>query len=250
MMKKAIGIIVLALSLVSLCALTGCGREDGLPISPPVTPHTDERLIAHLYDGYEISETDWYMPDDFGIPLESGEMWHQTQLKSAATEAEAYNEVVSFGLMQNPASYTAVYIGENNYYYQYKLAYESAYSGYTYTYRVIVYKDSVKSCSFNNKTGYTLKIRDLTAATVTDLLDLETFFYCDRWLSATAGSRELIETTGTFVYTWYLSYISYGDWGVSDTAYLEKRTFVVDKTTGLIVTLPAETVKTVTLPDE
>ncbi len=197
---------------------------------------SDGRLINHYLQKDESVIPDFYEPDDFGVKPEQGETWHEISSNSVCTADAAKNEVNDFAFKQKPASHTVDYIGENNYYYEFRLRYtlgktpESA----VYTVRVIVYKDSAKYCGFSSQTGYFAEICALNRSSVLELLDLEVFLH---YGAGNTVYRELTETGGEYIYTLYRIGGGSGDWNVNDRVTLEKITLAVNKKTGAYKTM-------------
>lgn len=200
---------------------------------------SDERLINHYLQKDEFVIPDYYEPDDFGVRPEQGETWHEISSNSVCTADAAKDEADAFALKQKPASHTVDYIGENKYYYEFRLRYilgkttESA----VYTVRVIVYKDSAKYCGFSSQTGYFAEIRALDRSSVLELLDLEVFLH---YGVRNTLYRELTETGGEYIYTLYRIGGGSGDWGVNDRVTLEKITLAVNKKTGAYKTIKSK----------
>ena len=212
---------------------------------------TDERLIEEAYGGTKVSVPDFYLPDDFGVEFEYGEYWPHVWLNSVSTADEAEEEAELFVLAQTPASYTIDYIGENEYYYQFKVKY--SYQNprpVTFIARIIVYKLSARYLTFDSQNGYYSEIRALDRNSVFELLDLETFLYHNPWRSARVIYRDLNETSGEYVYTYYRTSITRGDLGSPDVAHLEKVEIKINKITGEGILNPeSQTLKTVVIPN-
>ena len=205
---------------------------------------TDEQLINLVYKEDKIAVADFYTPDDFGVALKEKEWWHEITLNPISTFADAEKEVTSFVFMQNPGSHTIDYIGENDFYYEFRVEYINRsweeylkYHGksleeYTYTSRIIVYKESVKYCAFNSQTGYYFEIRDLDKDSVKNLLDLDAFLCNHQFHSANIIYRDFVETDNEYIYTYYRTFITGNDWNVNCKAVLEKMETSVNKKTG------------------
>jgi hypothetical protein len=98
------------------------GGANGGEISE-VENMTDEQLIRTLNNKDKFPIPGFCKPDDFGVELQDTERWHEIAFNSVSTIHEAEQEVELFALKQNPASYAIDYIGENDYYYEFKLMY-------------------------------------------------------------------------------------------------------------------------------
>jgi hypothetical protein len=195
---------------------------------------TGEQLIKEVYKDNKFDVSGFHMPDDFGAGLKDGESWHHLKINSASSATAAENEVKSFVSAQNPGKYAADYIGENAYYYQFRLEYARKLDAYSLiSMRVIVYKENVMFCAFNDKTGYYSEIRDLSADSVLYLLDMDTFFNTINWDSARIIRREIKETDNEYIYTYYRASITDGDWDLDSRAVLEKIKYGINKVTGI-----------------
>jgi hypothetical protein len=248
-------------SLMCLCALVlflwaGCNHEpvaaersvtaeiQWTTTNDEIENITDEELINLAYKKDKIAVSDFYTPDDFGIALKDKEWWHEVTLNPISTFEGAEEEVISFVFMQNPGSHTIDYIGENNFYYEFRVEYINrsweeylknrgeSLEEYTYTSRIIVYKESAKYCTFNSQTGYYAEIRALDKDSVQNLLDLEAFMSNHQLYTANIIYRDFVETDNEYVYTYYRTYIAGGDYNVNCEAVLEKMETSINKKTG------------------
>jgi hypothetical protein len=211
---------------------------------------SDKQLIEEAYGNIKFPIPDFYLPDDFGVAFEIGEVWTDTKLSSASSVEEARAAVESVALMQYSLSYSIDYIGENEYYYQFRLSYPSHnQTDLPYITRILVYKENAMYCTFNNRDGGAVEIRMLNPKSVTDLLDLSVFMSHYSWRSARAIHRELIETPNEYVYTYYTAFIVHGDWGMTDTACLSKTVVKVNKYNGKIQRLESQYLKQISIPD-
>lgn len=252
---RIIKMAAIIISLVILASIfTACDNTDYFlerynvyNSAAEVENMSDKQLLEEVYLENKFYISDFYKPDDFGVKLKENEWWHQLQLNSVDTVEEARNEVDSFALMQNPASYTIDYIGENEYYYQFSLTYSAVNVPVTYIFRVIVYKESAKYCTFNSQDGYYYEIRALNKKAVLELCDLNTFFSVASLYSERVLYREISETEDEYIYTLYAAYIIGGDWGIDDTACLVKGGYKIDKISGEITRLESQTLKEVVI---
>jgi hypothetical protein len=195
---------------------------------------TDEQLIKEVNKGNRFDVADFRLPDDFGVSLQDNESWQHAKLNSVSSITDAEKEAKSFASAQNTGGYTADYIGENDYYYEYRLKYTGDHDTENLiSTRIIVYKESAMFCAFNNKTGYYSEIRALDGDSVLYLLDLDVFFDVYNWDSARIIRREFNETASEYIYTYYRVSITSGDWELNDRAVLEKIKCGIDKTTGV-----------------
>jgi len=194
---------------------------------------TDQQLINEVKQTDKFRVPGFCEPDDFGVPLASGEIWQDVFTSSASTVNEARDIAVSFAAAQHPLWYTLDYIGENNYYYEFRLVYNGTYlPDLFYTNRLVMYKTSAKYCTFDSHSGYNLQIRALDSRSVLDILDLEAYFLNCLWASQSIIYREFKDTGSEYVYTYYNAYVCGGDWNMYDSAVLSKTEIRVDKTTG------------------
>lgn len=194
---------------------------------------SDDQLIEEVYYQDKFPISDFYIADDFGIALEKGETMTFTRLNSVSSVESAKNEVINMVTMRDPKTYIIDFIGENEYYYQFKLKHNSKkWVDLWYTYRVLVFKDSMLHCTFNNSVGSSIEIKNLKRDIVLNLLDLEAYF---RTLGRVIY-RELTENNYEYIYTYYEVSITYGDWGLMDTACLHEIIIQVDKATGKMTT--------------
>ena len=195
---------------------------------------TDARLIREARGDNKFDVADFRTPDDFGVALENLEYWHQIRTNSVSSVADAEKEVKSVFLKQNADDYKTDFIGENDYYYQFRLRYTGEPDEtHTMFLRIIVYKTSARFCSFNSKTGYYSEIRFLDRNSVLYLMDLEVFFDIYNWNSARVLYRKFEETDKEYTHTYYRISITDGDWDVNDKAVLERIKCGVDKSGGV-----------------
>ena len=211
---------------------------------------TNKQLIAEAQKQNKHPVGDFFIPDDFDVEIEAEEMWYQIWLNSASTVEEARNEVEAFTDMQSTSSHEITYIGENNYFYQFKLKYSGKnFPEYVYTYRIVVWKNSALFCTFNNQDGYCFEIKMLDNTSVRNILDLNFYIYNYLFQSGRIIHRELTEDANYFYYTFYEISITYGDWGLYNTANLEKRQSRINKQTGeLEMHYFSKNIKSVTIP--
>jgi hypothetical protein len=194
---------------------------------------TNKQLIAEAQKQNKYPVCDFFIPDTFDVEMEECETWHQIWLNSASTVEEETKQVEEFKDMQNASSHEITYIGENDYFYQFILRYQSAnIPEHIYTDRIIIWKYTALCCTFNNNNGYSFEIRSLDIVSVRNILDLYFYIYNWSWCSARIIHRELTEDSIYFYYTFYETFIVGGDWGVYDTANLEKRQSRINKQTG------------------
>jgi len=203
---------------------------------------SNEQLIDAARGVKKFDVPDFCEPNDFGVTLGDEERWHVTMLNSVSSVEEARNEVINHALMQNPSEYKADYIGENDYYYEFGLTYKRG-DGSAFANRVIVFKTSAMFCSFNSRDGYYSELRALDEKSVSDLLDLKTFFSLNGIGSSRVIYRDFAETDREYEYTYYTAYIIYGDWGINDAATLTKTRIAVDKKTGEFLGTASENIK-------
>ena len=223
-MKKFTYLTVIAIALLS--AQNGSAAE--------IENMSDEQLIKEVYKDNKFDVSDFYMPDDFGAGLLDGESWHRVRNNSVSSAADAEKEIKSFVSAQKTDKYTADYIGENDYYYEFRLKYARRPGTEDFiSMRIIIYKENAVFCAFNDKTGYYSEIRALERVSVLRLLDLDTFFDIYNWGSARVILREFNETESEYLYTYYRVYITYGDWELNDRAVMEKIKYGINKTTGI-----------------
>lgn len=196
---------------------------------------TDEQLIEEVYKTNKIDVPDFHIPDDFGVSLGDKESWQQSTTKSVSSITDAEKEIKEFASAQNPVESTIDFIGENDFYYEFRLAYtRERETGNLISMRILVYKESAMFCTFNDQTGYYFEIRALDRDSVLHLLDLKAFFDIINWDSARIIRREFEETDNEYIYIYYRVSITGGDWGLNDQAVIEKIKYVVDKATGVI----------------
>jgi hypothetical protein len=200
---------------------------------------TDEQLITEAYkkdNKDKFAVADFYIPYDVDVISKEHEWWQDVTLDSVLTFEEAEEQIMSFALKQRPESYTFEYIGDNDYYYEFRLVYtDRSYLTNELIYNIvhaIVYKESAKYITFNNQDGYYAEIRDLNRDSVKDLLDLMLFDSYLKWYGSRIIYRELAETDASYIYTYYGTYRITGDWGVNNSVVLEKAEIKVNKKNG------------------
>jgi len=200
----------------------------------PVENMTDEQLIEEVHKNGKFAVPGFNVPVDFGVGLQGKEFWHHSSTKSVSTIEDARNEIKELASLQNPVTHTIDYIGENEFYYEFRLTYAREGDQDNIAMRSIVYKESARFCAFDNAIGYYSEIRALDGDSVLRLLDLDTFFQIINWESAKVIQRDFEETDSQYIYTYYRVLITFGDWGLNDSAVAEKIKYAVDKTTGAI----------------
>jgi hypothetical protein len=237
--KLAAGVCVV-LCLVNLAA---CGSDWSRP-----EEMTDKQLLAEAQKQDKFPVKGFYVPDTFGVKMKENESWQQVWMNSARTQEEARDAVENYVDRQSFHSYEITYIGQKDYYYQFRLTcYGHSYYDYVYNYRMIVWKADALLCSFNDVTWYNFEIRKLDKTSVRNILDL--FFYNYTFESARIIHRELTEDSAYFYYTFYETSIMRGNWGMSDTANLAKKQSRISKQTGKLERdYFYETIKSVTIP--
>ena len=194
---------------------------------------TDEQLLSEVYKANRFDVADFHVPDDFGVGLQDGEIWHHAKINSVSSREAAEKEVNAFASAQNTGEYIADYIGENDYYHEFRLKYTRLNTENLISMRIIVYKESAIFCAFNDKTGYYSEIRALNRDSVLYLLDIDTFFNITNWSSARVIHRDFKEKDNEYIYTYYTVSITEGDWELDNSAVLEKIKYGIDKTTGI-----------------
>ena len=195
---------------------------------------TDEQLLEEVRKENKFNVAGFHMPDDFGVAIADGELWQHLLTDSVSSVADAENEIKSFVSAQKTDEHTFDFIGENAYYYEFRLKYtREREADNSISMRVVVYKESAMFCAFNDKTGYKSEIRALDAGSVLSLTDLDTFFNTINWDSARVVHREFKEADTEYVYTYYRVSITDGDWDLNARAVLEKIKYGIDRTTGV-----------------
>lgn len=145
---------------------------------------------------HETFPSGFYMPVNFGYALDAGEYYQQVTLASASTKEEVTQIVEYYAQLQSATNYAIYDAGENDYYFQVRLRYESGNSaGYTYTRRLIVYKTLARVFNGLNSMICTTEPEDIR-----NLLDLEVFFRIYRWESARIISTTFAETETEYIY--------------------------------------------------
>lgn len=282
-MKKSIAII---LAFALMLGLTACNNDgDNLKAIQEIESMTDERLIElaqdlltglNLFSKYDVS--DFIKPDDFGVELESvlyWERWHQLQTsansrESAKQQAESFFETNYKGI-----EYTIDFIGENDYYYSFRITYEeelhfhfsddndewgsdSVYQ--TQTWRYLIYKDSAVNYTSDGVPQIEKKM--LKQKSVRDILDLITYFYVSehynygRHQQLTRVLHRYVEKTNDhgsgFIYTYYFVTIEITGEEPEERKYWSQlgvhRDFI-DGKTGEISDLSNEIQKTALMPE-
>jgi hypothetical protein len=188
---------------------------------------TDEQLINEVYGNNKISVMDFYEPDDFGINLEEKEWWYVIWEYNALTVVDAEEVVLLFANKHSPRSYSIDYIGENDYFFTFRLKYS------IHVVRFIVYKESAFSCTSTSD----VEIHVFDKCSVKNILDSVFFLWHANWASARIIYRDFYETDDEYIYTFYHTYIVSGDWGVNSTAVLGKKEIKVNKKTGKCINL-------------
>lgn len=246
-MKKA-----LIISSVALVVLVSLFISFIFYTNSHPTRMTSWQLIREAQKKNKFPISNFYMPDTFGVKLEEGEIWHQVLIGSVSTVAEAESKVESFVNLQYSNLDSIVYIGENDYYYQFRLKQTSInFPDFMYTYRVIVYKANAVFCSFSSQSGYSFAIQKLDKKSVRNLMDLRIFDLHFSWHTSRVICRELVENKSDYLFTYYSTSITGGDWGLHDTAVLRKSKYKVNKNTGEIQEMtrfPSDIMKEATIP--
>ncbi|MCL1866509.1 MAG: hypothetical protein FWF82_03790 [Oscillospiraceae bacterium] len=210
---------------------------------------SDERLIEEVYKQNKFAVAGFFTPDSLGVDLiekqyydgktlkTAKEHYNGTGLTSATSQKEAEQIMYDFLDKQNGTGKSVEYLGENDYYYMFRAEYTHEWdfsSKVMYIMRRVVFKEDALYRTFNNQVGSYNEIRALDGKSVLDLLDTMTFFRFIQWTSARVIHREFEETDSEYLYTYYAVSITYGDWGINNTAVLEKSCIGVDKKTGKI----------------
>lgn len=222
---------------------------------------SDAQLLEFAAGRYTATIPGFYEKSDLGVPLKDGETWGAISPSSANSVEEAIGQIKEFGFLRDAVSCDIAYIGETEYYYSFRITHTSDVLGsepdkrelVTYTERYLVYKEKIKFYSHNVNTGWTIRFRVLDSKTVRELLDLEVSldFNCGRSPSL---YRDFEETNSEYVYTYYSVCTVGGDWGMSDTAVLEKTVTRVNKKTGEyrmdggVIDRDRQTIKQVEIP--
>lgn len=196
---------------------------------------TDKQLADISYYRNEKLNKDFHIPDNFSVELEKGtfgngefyyrEKWYIVNGSFPSLEA-ANNMMTSYA----DEEYSIDYIGENDYYYEFREVDKST----SPTYRYLLYKDSIVKYKdyflFSDGTkGY--RFTDMvfqkkdyeTILTIMDLENLDTFY------------RSFKENNHEFIYTSYEITRVVGDYNLNDECYLEKTEVRIDKNTGEIL---------------
>ena len=236
-----------------LLASGGVIKSDLFSSAKEVESMSDERLLELFASDNYLNIPNFYVPDNFGVPFIDGEQWGGSISSSSAKSAtQAVSQIEEFGFVKSSDSYDIEYIGENQYYYSFRITCShidnETMEPFAHIYRYFVYKESAKYITFNNQTGYYFEIRALDKKSVLDLLDFEAYLWFRSGTSIIY--RDFEETATEYIYTFYTINRIWGDWGMSDTAILGKSIRRVDKKTGKYLTHhgSTQTLKQVTIP--
>jgi len=197
---------------------------------------TDEQLFAIARQESHFHDIpDFHMPELFGVPLEQwdeenyeNERWLVATLDSATTREEAIEEIERFiNSRENTDSYTIEFVGENKFYFTFRLQYTWTQRWYpfdsiTRTQRVLILNDNIKNNYFRQR-----YFRTLDKDTIATVLDIETYLFCighDR-----VFHRQIEETRTQFIYTYYTVI---GSGAVWDTITLARSQIRINKATG------------------
>jgi hypothetical protein len=251
------------------------GRPTTTPPQPSVIPEfyswfnteqevlnmTEEQLLRIVLIALwgENKRGFFHQPDLFGVPLsvEDDERWHTT-LHSATTREQARQQVVDFVNMQSHVGHTIDFIGENNFYYTFRLAYWRQRAGgtgggyVTWTRRVVVYNSNYVFTTFEqNRPDFRPHVYELRALDcakiVTQLLDLRVSGWAEYGrLPLILFRSETTENAAEFIYTYYVVDVS-TNFGSNAVASLTQHQILVDKVTG-VLTQSSQVIKTTEIP--
>jgi hypothetical protein len=216
---------------------------------------TDEELLAiALGLEHDFILPEHHMFDDFGVPLKEGRGWPYGEQEewavmfySADSREEAEQSITDRIIRHDDEEmsieYSLEYIGENDYYYAFRLEYTMevtdeysellGWNGITRAVslqRMIVYKADVIRRGGDVGTWYSyFPPESLDFETILHILDLETFS------PAAYGEvvyRDFTENEDKFIYTYYDVRIVWHPGVGPEYVYMEEITIYVDKSTG------------------
>jgi hypothetical protein len=200
---------------------------------------TDNELKKEVQRKEKITVRDFYKPYNFGVEFIGDETFFYNQFNSVSTLEEAENES-RLWISKRNSPYLIykiekiMYIGENDYYYQYHFEYSNVNVRNSSNYiRCIIYKENAMHVVVDSgRNVIHSEIRALNYNSVKDLLDLENFYW-NFWSSFSRIIwRDFSENENEFIYTCYHVNVIGGDWNIDDIAYLVKTIINVDKDTG------------------
>lgn len=196
---------------------------------------TDKQLLELATRIYRLDIPGFYAWEDLGVPFAENECWCGSLPTSASSVTEAINKIEEFFIANSAARHTIKYLGENKYYYLFRITSPGT-NPNTYSFRYLVYKDSVKCYSYNSDTGKDdVKFNALDKQSVLELLDLEVSLSYVLWYSQVVY-RDFEETDNEYIYTLYMIGGSGGDYGMIGSVTLEKTVIRIDKHTGRYIT--------------
>jgi len=285
-MKK---IIIFILATVFVSSLTSCDIQDIAEGSNSdifeniheIEYMTDEQLIELAQDltGFNfVSKFDvpnFLKPDDFGVGLGNNvdwEKWSQTK-KSVNSRNNAKKEAEDFFRRYDKFhDYTIDFIGENDYYYSFRVTYIQEYSvsladgghagGFeTHAYRYLIYKN--KAVNYTSDGVPQLTKRMLNKKSVRDILDLITYFYVSEYYGrheevTRVLYRQVEETDnhgGGFIYIYYFITIGTNQGDLTNAEWLNSAKLgihidFINGKTGQISTLSNDILKIAYIPWE
>ncbi len=184
---------------------------------------TDEQLVDY-YKNYNIIIPDYYSHDRLNIPYIEGEIFGAVSSISATSAEDAKRKITEFGFLETANSYDITFLGEDKYFYEFRITF--SYGEVTYIYRYLAYKEEAIHYSHSISTGSYQKINMLDKDSVLNIMD---FIVGKRNIMV---FRQLEETETEYIYNYYTFAYVRGDWGLRDTVSLVKSFIKVDKKTG------------------